>query len=67
MSDTTMALDASGAGRFRRSLTRRDWRSLDGMVGFIVLLHVVGFSILFGFVIPVGVGILAYTFGLKSS
>ena len=62
----------------RRSLTRRDWVSLAGMVSFIVLLHAIGFGILFGLVTPnhynlggdhpvftVGVGILAYTFGLR--
>jgi nickel/cobalt transporter (NiCoT) family protein len=64
--------------RFRRSLTSDDRRSLAGMVGFIVLLHVIGFGVLFGFVVPqhlhlggdhpvfgVGVGVLAYTFGLR--
>ena len=48
------------------------------MAGFIVLLHVVGFGLLFGLVVPqhlhlggehpvfnVGVGVLAYTFGLR--
>ena len=48
------------------------------MAGFIVVLHVVGFGILFAFVVPshyhlggdhpvftVGVGVLAYTFGLR--
>ncbi|HEY7048411.1 MAG TPA: hypothetical protein VH373_14425, partial [Jatrophihabitantaceae bacterium] len=63
---------------FRRSLSRADWTSLGGMVGFIVLLHVLGFGILFGLVVPhhyhlggdhpvfsVGVGVLAYTFGLR--
>jgi nickel/cobalt transporter (NiCoT) family protein len=63
---------------FRSSLTSRDWRSLSGMAGFIVLLHVIGFGVLFGLVVPrhfqlggdhpvftVGVGILAYTFGLR--
>ncbi|MBP0456407.1 HoxN/HupN/NixA family nickel/cobalt transporter [Streptomyces bomunensis] len=48
------------------------------MVGFIVLLHVAGFGVLFGLVVPkhyhlggdhpvfnIGVGILAYTFGLR--
>ena len=67
-----------GLRRFRRSLTRADWRSLAGMASFIVLLHVIGFGILFGAVIPqhlhlggdhpvftVGVGVLAYTFGLR--
>ncbi len=48
------------------------------MTGFIVLLHVIGFGALFGFVVPkhyqiggdhpvftIGVGLLAYTFGLR--
>jgi high-affinity nickel-transport protein len=74
-SDITMR---QRVGQFRASLTRRDWRSLGGMVGFIVALHVIGFAILFGFVVPnhyqlggdnpvftTGVGILAYTFGLR--
>ena len=63
---------------FRASLNARDRRSLAGMAGFIVFLHVVGFGILFGLVVPhhyhlggehpvfnVGVGVLAYTFGLR--
>ncbi|MCW2868526.1 MAG: high-affinity nickel transport protein [Marmoricola sp.] len=63
---------------FRASLTRADWRSLGAMGAFVVLLHVVGLGILFGAVIPqhyrlggdhpvfsVGVGVLAYTFGLR--
>ncbi|HZY75171.1 MAG TPA: HoxN/HupN/NixA family nickel/cobalt transporter [Jatrophihabitantaceae bacterium] len=69
---------ASRLVRFRESLDRQDRRSLAGMAGFIVLLHVLGFGILFGFIIPrhyqlggehpvftVGVGVLAYTFGLR--
>jgi high-affinity nickel-transport protein len=64
--------------RFRASLTARDKRSLAGMAGFIVLLHVLGFGTLFLLIVPehytlggdhpvfnVGVGILAYTFGLR--
>ena len=63
---------------FRESLDARDWRSLGGMGAFVVLLHVLGFGILFGLVVPehyrlggshpvftVGVGVLAYTFGLR--
>ena len=55
-----------------------DRRALLGMVGVIVVLHVLGFGVLFGLVVPqhlhlggdhpvfnVGVGILAYTFGLR--
>jgi len=68
----------SALARFRRSLTKADRRSLAGMAGFIVLLHVVGFGVLFGLIVPehyriggdhpvftVGVGVLAYTFGLR--
>ncbi|MGI8880488.1 MAG: HoxN/HupN/NixA family nickel/cobalt transporter [Jatrophihabitans sp.] len=64
--------------RFFATLNRRDWRSLGGMVSFIVVLHVIGFGILFGLVVPhhyrlggdhpifnIGVGVLAYTFGLR--
>ena len=63
---------------FRESLTQRDRRSLGGMIAFIILLHVVGFGTLFGLIVPnhyplggdhptfnVGVGVLAYTFGLR--
>ena len=70
--------EAAGLARFRRSLGRTDWRSLAGMSAFIVVLHVLGFGILFGLVVPrhfqiggdhpvftVGVGVLAYTFGLR--
>jgi nickel/cobalt transporter (NiCoT) family protein len=78
MTDTEIAVDISRFSRFRESLTRRDRRSLAGMAGFIVLLHLVGFGVLFALVVPkhfhlggdypvftVGVGILAYTFGLR--
>jgi nickel/cobalt transporter (NiCoT) family protein len=70
--------DASHLTRFARSLSPGDRRSLVAMGGFIVLLHVVGFGVLFGVVTPqhlalggdhpvftVGVGVLAYTFGLR--
>ena len=63
---------------FARSLDRRDRLSLAGMGTVVLLLHVVGFGVLFGFVVPqhyqlggdhpvftVGVGVLAYTFGLR--
>src|SRR4249920_437139 len=64
--------------RFRRDLGPADRRSLWAMGSFIVLLHVLGLGILFGFVTPqhfalggdhptftIGVGVLAYTFGLR--
>jgi nickel/cobalt transporter (NiCoT) family protein len=76
--DTSTAVDACAFSRLRRSLTSRDRRSLAGMAGFIVLLHGLGFGILFGLVVPqhyhlggdhpvftIGVGVLAYTFGLR--
>jgi high-affinity nickel-transport protein len=63
---------------FRSSLTRQDRVSLVAMLSFILVLHVVGFGVLFGLVAPhhyrlggdhpvftVGVGVLAYTFGLR--
>jgi high-affinity nickel-transport protein len=78
MANTDVAVDASTFTRFRRSLTPQDKRSLAGMTGFIILLHVIGLGILFGLVLPhhyhlggdhpvfnVGVGVLAYTFGLR--
>jgi nickel/cobalt transporter (NiCoT) family protein len=68
----------SALTRFRRSLTPADRRSLWAMGTFIVLLHVAGIGILCGVVAPqhfqlggdhpvftIGVGVLAYTFGLR--
>lgn len=64
--------------QFRESLTRADRMSLAGMSGFILFLHAIGFIVLFGLVAPkhyhlggdhpvfnIGVGVLAYTFGLR--
>ena len=64
--------------RFLAELDRSDRRSLVGMVSFIALLHLIGFGTLLGLVVPkhyplggdtpiygVGVGVLAYTFGLR--
>jgi high-affinity nickel-transport protein len=71
-------VSGSRIARFRASLNEHDRRSLTGMVAFIVLLHVVGLGTLFFLVIPanyhlggdhpvfnVGVGVLAYTFGMR--
>jgi nickel/cobalt transporter (NiCoT) family protein len=76
---TDGATGAAGSGfaRFRAGLTAADRRSIYGMYGFIALLHVVGIGVLLGWVVPhgyslgtsgvygVGVGVLAYTFGLR--
>lgn len=66
------------ARKFRESLTAVDRRVLIAMFSFIAALHVIGFGILLGFVAPehfqlggdhpvftVGVGILAYTLGMR--
>src|SRR5262245_22135544 len=76
--ETPAATSEAPWRQWRRSLTSADRRSLWAMGSFIVLLHVVGFGVLFGVVSPqhfqlggdhpvftVGVGILAYTFGLR--
>jgi len=63
-------------GGRRPSLTSRERRSLLGMGGFILLLHVVGWGVLIGFVAPhgymvggqlvgAGLGITAYTLGMR--
>jgi high-affinity nickel-transport protein len=78
---TAVGQSPSGRERlraFRDSLTPRDRRSLAAMAGFVVLLHVLGFVTLFAVIGPkhyhlggdhpvftVGVGVLAYTFGLR--
>ncbi len=78
-----MALFGTGAGTgvarlraARHALSRAEWRRLGGMFGFIALLHVVGFGLLFAAVAQryhvdakttfgVGTGTLAYTLGLR--
>src|SRR5215475_14050829 len=58
------------------SLTRGEWSRLGSMIGFIALLHVVGFGVLILFVVPehyrvgtsifgLGTGITAYTLGMR--
>jgi len=62
----------SRLARIRSSLTPAQWRRLAGLATIIVGLHIVGFGLLFGVVVPhhlsafgVGVGITAYTLGLR--
>ncbi|ADP79935.1 HoxN/HupN/NixA family nickel/cobalt transporter [Pseudofrankia inefficax] len=69
---------ATRLARFRDSLGSADKRSLAGMAAVIVVLHVAGFVVLLTLVAPhgyqlggdhpvftAGVGVLAYTFGLR--
>ncbi len=62
--------------RIRRGLSRREWITLGGMAALIIVLHVVGWVIVAGFVAPhhyslgtktfgLGVGITAYTLGMR--
>jgi high-affinity nickel-transport protein len=63
--------------RLRSSLSRKEWRSIAGMAGFILLLHVLGWGVLVGIVAPqhyqisstqvlgVGLGLTAYTLGMR--
>jgi nickel/cobalt transporter (NiCoT) family protein len=70
-------MQRSTTGARRAPLTRREWRSLAGMGGVVVGLHVLGFVILIAVVAPhhyalgssgaftVGLGLTAYTLGLR--
>jgi high-affinity nickel-transport protein len=74
-------VSVTGGQRFKQflsSLTGADRRRLTGMYAFVVALHLVGFALLLVLVAPrryqiggdhpvftVGVGVLAYTFGLR--
>jgi high-affinity nickel-transport protein len=74
----TVSGPAARLAQFRTSLSAADKRSLAGMTAFIIALHVVGFFVLFALIAPqhyhlggghpvfsIGVGVLAYTFGLR--
>jgi nickel/cobalt transporter (NiCoT) family protein len=64
-------------GRVRRSLSRQEWTALGGMSAFILALHVVGWGVLAGLVVPegyqvgphqafgLGLGLTAYTLGMR--
>lgn len=63
--------------RLRGALTTRQWASVAGMVGVVALLHLSGWGVLLGFVVPqhlpmgaagtfgVGLGVTAYTLGMR--
>ncbi|MEV0274871.1 HoxN/HupN/NixA family nickel/cobalt transporter [Streptomyces sp. NPDC050610] len=67
---------AGRAARIRDSLTPKEWRNVFGMVGFIALLHLVGWFTLIALIAPhhyavggsvfgVGMGVTAYTLGMR--
>ncbi|RMI29327.1 Nickel transporter NicT [Nocardia stercoris] len=72
-------MSSTGARFFRDVLgtwTRRDWIAAAGLLGFVAVAHVVAFGLLFAVVAPhryqlgtsvfgVGLGLTAYTFGLR--
>ncbi len=70
---TTLSVPKIGRRQqVRESLTKKEWRRAGWMVGTISLLHLVGFGIFIGFVLPghykgLGIGIagLAYSLGLR--
>jgi high-affinity nickel-transport protein len=70
-------LGASPAQRIRNALTGPEWRRVAALLLFIALLHAIGFFMLFALIVPnhyalggggvfgVGVGITAYTLGMR--
>ncbi len=74
-SATTVTL--SRLGRAWKALTAREWASIGGMAGFVLLLHAVGWGVLAAVAAPgvlpvssagvfgVGLGVTAYTLGLR--
>src|SRR3954447_9597518 len=79
MTATTEIAPSPPAGRLariRRSLSPAEWSRVGGMVGFIALLHIVGWGVLLVLVVPshyqvgtglfgVGTGLTAYTLGMR--
>ncbi len=72
----TSAAPTTALRRIRNALTPREWMGMSGMVGTIVVLHVLGFALLFAAsahhyhvtrteLFGVGTGILAYTLGMR--
>jgi len=67
----------AGTEDSRRGLSRREWVSIGGMAGFILLLNVVGWVVLAAFVAPqhyalgtsgvfgIGLGVTAFTLGMR--
>jgi high-affinity nickel-transport protein len=74
---TSVTAEVSGWDRFRTALTSREWASITGMIGFILLLNVLGWVVLAVFVAPyhynmgasgvygIGLGLTAYALGMR--
>jgi high-affinity nickel-transport protein len=74
---TIPSREGSRLSRVRRALTPAEWRRAGGLLAAVIVLHVVGFFVLLGVVVPehlhlgrtglfgLGVGITAYTLGLR--
>jgi high-affinity nickel-transport protein len=68
---------ATRLDRLRTALTGRDWASIAGMAGFILLLNIAGWGVLVAFVVPhhynlgssgvfgIGLGVTAFTLGMR--
>jgi high-affinity nickel-transport protein len=79
LATTAEAPEASRLATIRRTLTPKEWIRLGGIVGFIVLLHIVGFGLLIAAahghfhlatgqkagLFGIGTGTLAYTLGMR--
>jgi nickel/cobalt transporter (NiCoT) family protein len=77
ITETVAEVSASRWARIRSALTPREWVSMGGMVGCVVLLNVVGWGVLGGIVVPAhynlgtggiygfGLGITAFIFGVR--
>ena len=78
MSAATAAGGPSRWCRIKTALTPTEWRRAAGFAGAILALHVIGFGLLFAFVVPghfelggaggvfgIGIGVTAYTLGLR--
>ena len=77
MSAPVVAAVRSVPDRLRGRLSRQEWRSIAGMAGVILLLHLLGWGVLAGIVAPqhyqvgtrevlgVGLGLTAYTLGMR--
>ncbi len=77
MSAPVVAAVRSVPDRLRGRLSRQEWRSIAGMAGVILLLHLLGWGVLAGIVAPqhyqvgtrevlgIGLGLTAYTLGMR--